>query len=296
MISRRLCIVFLAGSAAVSSAAPLVSPDLLVLKDGRTVRGLIIKNTARDVVLQETFGEVTYPKSEIVRIRDEADQGMEFTDTARVGRIPPWRVIANDLRTHDEIRELIQIPAVMVDTGEFRHVPYKSFRVNGNVELNVYGDPSNPAAIELGIYGPQRSNKELQRTLRGFLAGYLTTRQEVGALYSLDLRGGRADAGPVTLEITPPTAEDAFGAWWVALYNRKAIADSRLSAEEYERLTKPASEVLGARGRVKRSAWTDDEIAQSERMDSAEAGDRVALRGFYRDRNGEFRLIEVSGN
>lgn len=293
MISRRLCLGALAASSALlmASNGSFLAPDSLVLKDGRTVQGLILKNTAAAVVLQEAFGETTYPKSEIVRIRDEADAGVEFTEAGRKGKIPPWRVIANDLRTHDDIRELIQIPSVMVDVGEFRHVPYKSFRVNGFIELNIYGDPENPAGFELGIFGRQRSNRDLQRTLRGFLAGYLTTRQEVGALYSLDLRGGRAEAGPLTLEITPPSAEDAFGAWWVAVYNRKAIADARLSPAEYARLTAPASDVLDRRGGLKRSAWSREEIALSRRLSKSDADDRVVMRGFYRDRNGEFRLI-----
>ena len=75
----------------------------------------------------------------------------------------------------------------MIDVADFRNVPYKSFRVNEDVELNIYGDPENPAGVELGIYGPQSADKKLRKLLRGYLAGFLTTREEIAALYSLGL-------------------------------------------------------------------------------------------------------------
>ena len=82
-----------------------------------------------------------------------------YTEMNRKGKLPSWRVIANDLRTHDTIKSLVEIPATVIDNGEFKNVPYKSFRVNNDVELNIYGDPENPAGIELGIYGPKSGER-----------------------------------------------------------------------------------------------------------------------------------------
>lgn len=204
------------------------APDSIVLKGGRTVKGLIIKNSVDSVLIQEEFGETTIPKSEIVRIRDEADIGILFTDIHRKGDLPSWRVIANDLRMHDNIKSVVEIPATAITVGEFRNVPYKSFRVNRDIELNIYGDPNDPAGLELGIYGGRADDPKTQHILRAYLAGFLTTRAELAALYSLDFKGGIKTAGDMTLEITPKNAPDAYGAWWISLYNVKDLAAAKL--------------------------------------------------------------------
>lgn len=268
------------------------APDSIVLKGGRTVRGLIIKNSVDSVLLQEEFGEQTYPKSEIVRIRDEADIGILFTDIHRKGDLPSWRVIANDLRTHDEIRSLIEIPATTITAGEFRNVPYKSFRANQDLELNIYGDPNDPAGIELGIYGSRKGDVKIQKVLRAYFAGFLTSREEVAALYGLNLKGGKAAAGDIVFEVTPPTDEDAFGAWWISLYNKKDLDAARLSDAEYARLTKPADEVIDRRGRVIAAGWTKKDLQELTSAKGVDEQDRVLLRGFYRDANGDFRLLK----
>lgn len=264
-------------------------PDTLILKGGREVHGLILKNTAKDVLIQERYGEFTYPKSEIVRILDEPDVGIEYADAFRKGELPSWRVIVNDLRTNDAVKSFMEIPAVRVETGEFRNVPYKSFRINGFIELNIYGDPEKPAGIELGIYGLRQGVGELRRTLRSYLAGFLTSREEVAALYDIDFRGGSRQVGDLTFEITPHTADDAFGAWWVGMHNRRMIEDVRLDEQEYAAITKPVSEVLNRRGMVKSTDWDAEDIDLAGRADSG--GDDIIFRGFYRDSQGRFRVV-----
>ncbi len=270
------------------------APDSIVLKDGRTVKGLIIRNSVDSVLIQEEFGETTIPKSEIVRIRDEADIGILFTDIHRKGDLPSWRVIANDLRMHDNIKSVVEIPATAITVGEFRNVPYKSFRVNRDIELNIYGDPNDPAGLELGIYGGRSNDPKAQHILRAYLAGFLTTRAELAALYSLDLKGGIKTAGDLTLEITPKNAPDAYGAWWISLYNAKDLAAAKLSDVEYAALTKPADEVIDRRGRVIANGWTAKDLAKSERLDDLGEKAPVLLRGFYRDANGDFRILSGS--
>lgn len=265
------------------------APDTIVLKDGRTVRGLIIKNSVDSVLLQEEFGEKVYPKSEILRIRDEADIDILFTDVHRRGDLPSWRVIANDLRTHDEIKSFVEIPATTITAGEFKNVPYKSFRVNKDIEMNIYGDPNDPCGVELGIYGSRKSSAKLRSMLRSYLAGFLTTRAEIAALYGLDLKGSKADAGDITFEATPPEAEDAFGAWWISLYNKKDLDALRLSDAEYAALTKPAHQVIDKRGRLLAHGWSHEELGLSTRID--DEGAPVLLKGFFRDKKGDFRLL-----
>ncbi|MDD5199332.1 MAG: hypothetical protein PHC88_05965 [Terrimicrobiaceae bacterium] len=267
------------------------APDSLVLKDGRTVRGLILKNTRDAVLLQEAMGETSYPKTEIVRIRDEADTGMMFTGVNRKGDLPAWRVIANDLRTHDSIKSLVEIPATAIDVGDFKNVPYLSFRANRDVELDIYGDPENPAGFEIGIYGSKSGNSRLRHDIRAFLAGFLASREEVAALYSLGLEKGIKTVGDLTIEVTPSNAPDAYGAWWISLYNRKTLAKVRLSDAAYAKLTRPMQEVVDKHGRVIANGWTHKEMEMSEKIHDVGASAKVLLRGFYRDKNGDFRLI-----
>ncbi|MBE2204854.1 MAG: hypothetical protein IAE94_11005 [Chthoniobacterales bacterium] len=270
------------------------APDSLVLKDGRTVKGLIIRNSADSVLLQQEFGETTFPKSEIVRIRDEADIDILFTDIHRKGDLPSWRVIANDLRMHDTIKSVVEIPATAITEGEFRNVPYKSFRVNRDVELNIYGDPNDPAGLEMGIYGSHANDPRLQHMLRAYLAGFLTTRAELAALYALDFKGGVKTAGDVTLEITPKDAPDAYGGWWISLYNRKDLADVKLSDAQYAALTKPVDEVIDRHGRVIAEGWTKADLAKSRRLGDSDEKASVFHRGFYRNARGDFRILDGS--
>lgn len=267
------------------------APDSLVLSNGTVVRGLIIKNTSDSVLLQQKLREINYPKKDIVRINDNIDSNAIFTEMNRKGKLPSWRVIANDLRTHDAIKSLVEIPATVIDNGEFKNVPYKSFRVNNDVELNIYGDPENPAGIELGIYGPKSGNVRLRKVLRGYLAGFLTTRGEIKALYSLNLDKGTAEANDLTLEITPKDAPDAYGAWWVSLYNRKDLQSVRLSDGEYARLVRPVNEVINKDGRVISGGWTRKDAQLSRKVHDLGESAKVILRGFYRDDSGVFRLI-----
>lgn len=266
-------------------------PDSIVLKDGRTVHGLIIKNSVDSILMQEEFGERTYPKSEIVRVLDEPDTATYFTELISKGRLPSWRVIANDLRTHDQIKSVVEIPATTVSVGKFRNVPYLSFLVNRDTELNIYGDPNHPAGVELGIYGSRKSNVKLQKTLRAYFAGFLGSREEVAALYKIGLKEGKATAGTLVFEISPPTAADSEGAWWVALYNPKALDAVRLPDARYAALTKPPNEVVGRGGRIISTGWTDQDLSHTAHRVKVDGKDPVLVRGFYRDSNGDFRAL-----
>ena len=267
------------------------APDSLVLKSGNVVHGLIIRNSRDSVLIQQRNKELEFPKNRIVRINDNADTGAVHTELNRKGKLPSWRAIANDLRTNDAVKSLVEIPATVIDVGDFINVPYKSFRVNNDVELNIYGDPENPVGVELGIYGPRSADKRLRKNLRGYLAGFLTTREEIAALYSLGLNKGITQAGNLTLEITPKNAPDAYGAWWVSLYNKNDLNSVRLSSAEYARLVRPVHEVLDKRGRVISGGWSEKEARRSKKINKLGDEAKVLLRGFYRDREGVFRLI-----
>jgi len=270
-------------------------PDTLILKDGTSIRGTIVRNAAKEVVVQEEFGETTVPKSEIVRIIDLRNAGMEFTAANRPGDLPPWRIIVNDLRLNDAVRSLEQIPATAIDNGLFKNVPYMSFRVNELMELNIYGDPEDPAAVEFGIYGRRSGDDRLRRTLRSFLAGFLSSRESIAALYALPFSGGSSTGRDWGVSIIPKSAPDSYGGWWINLYNPRRLEAARLGDAEYAALTRPFGEIVGKGGHVRRGTWADEDIHNSVRLRRSVEEPPVFLRGFYRDAQGNFRPVTSGG-
>lgn len=289
----------------VHAGVESLDPDSLLLKDGSTLRGLIIKNSPRDVTIQTSDGEKTISKTEIVRIRDEADTAAVFTGVRRKGELPSWRAIANDLRSHDNIREVVQIPAARIDNGRFARIPYLSFRVNRTMELNIFGNPESPVALEFGLFGGRKFEKSSRAVLRSYLAGFLATGDELSALYSIDMKGGTAAANGMRFEIIPPDAPDAFGTWWLMAWRPALLDKARIQEEEYTRRTVSPELVRDRSGRhpekslggrifseAKRIGEIDDFLlANALLLQETGSAATDSVMGFFRDKEGNFRLI-----
>lgn len=267
-------------------------PDSILLKDGSTQRGVIVKSTASSVFLQQRYGISEFSKSRIVRIFDGVDVGMEFTESGKKGDLPSWRVMVNDIRNNDAVKSLAPIPPTLIDNGYLKNVPYLSFRINDYIEMNVYGNPDEPAAIEFGVYGRLSSSDKLRRTLRSFLAGFLTSRKEVGAIYSIPFSGGEKSAGNFRIRITPSSAPDAYGAWWICLYNPKTLKAARVGDAEYVKATLPPKEVMDSSGKVKEAFLGGENLLPSLR--ARLKGGNSALQHFLefsRDPSGHIRIL-----
>jgi len=259
------------------------------------VHGLVLRNSADAVLIQTGKSELEVPKSLIRRIHDASDDGVAFDRVTKSGRLPQWRAIVHDFRNHDAIRNFVMIPATAVDKGIFRNIPYLSFRFNEHGELNVLGDPEDPVGLEFGLYGKRSFSVRKKRVIREFLAGHLHSREEIAALYSIDLNGGTARAGNLVFRITPPDAPDAYGGWWVSIHDAKRLEGVRLSDEEYAKVTRPFDEVNRKDGslRAKNAADNQDWLARTMRDLTGEV---PKLRGFYRDKDGVFRVVGFDGS
>jgi len=265
-------------------------PDRLEMNDGSTMRGLILKNTAQSVLFQTRTNEVLVPKDQIRRIHDEIDSEIVFEEIAGQGRLPSWRAMVTDLRNHDDIRSLQQIPATTIDSGLLKNIPYLSFRINEQSEFNVYGDPHDPVAIEFGMYGRQRRSSKYQQIIREFLAGHLHSREEIAALYSLDLRGDEERAGRLAFKIIPPEQADAYGGWWIIVYDPRRIDQARVSNARYAAVTRPFDEINNRDGSLRVRNQQEQQNWLAAMMEDF-TGRVPQIRGFYRDQDGVFRLI-----
>lgn len=133
---------------------------------------------------------------------------------------------------------LHSIPATVVEVGVFANVPYQSFS-NGTVEVNAYGDPGDLVGLEAGT---QTQDPALQQCLIQFVAAQTLSasdRQRVERFTSapaLDVQPG------LNVEVTPPTAPDAFNAWWVSLERSEAIAEAKAPPEQIQEISQPAAQ------------------------------------------------------
>jgi len=265
-------------------------PDSIELADGTTLNGLIVRNSADSVIFQTESSEIDIPKSRIRRIHDEMEAEAVFPQLMAPGHLPSWRAMVFDLRNHDAINKLQQIPSATIKEGYLRNIPYLSFRVNDQSAFNVYGNPNDPVAIEFGMYGKQRKQGKYHRIAREFLAGHLQTREQISALYSLSFAGDDKRAGPLALRITPPQMAGNHGGWWISLYTPARLESARVSDDKYGRVTLPFEQINFRDGRINEENLrkNEDWLAAMVRQTT---GTVPKVRGFYRDEDGVFRLI-----
>jgi hypothetical protein len=289
-----VCIFLLAplssGRSEMNLDATRLMPDTIFMSDGKVLHGLIVRNDAQKVTLQQKMGEVDIPKNCIRRIDDEGNTGVYFADIVDSGTLPPWRMIVQDLRTDDSIKSFRQIPATTIDNGYLKNIPYLSFKINERVELNVYGDPNHPVCIEFGIYERGKKITKFKKIVRAYLAGILTNRKEVAAIYSLDEKGGQIRAGHFVFRVTPPDAPDAYGGWWLSIYDPVRLEKARIPEAEYRKMTLPFDDVNNRSGRLRLDRlMTNDQFLAATRMNWSSA--IPDLRGFYRNRLGDLELL-----
>jgi hypothetical protein len=141
-------------------------------------------------------------------------------------RLPTMDAVVQSARTQPWGHDLKQIPATVVDVGDLTNVPYMSF-AGKDVELNVYGDPAKPAGMEIGT---KSDSVELRTQIKGFIALLLKT-EDAGKLGTLE-EGKKEETDGLALEITLPTAADAYGAWWVTASHPVGLKNAQASVGE----------------------------------------------------------------
>lgn len=137
---------------------------------------------------------------------------------------------------------LKQIPSTVIDKGVLKNVPYTSYRA-GEYELNIYGDPDAPACFEIGVNGALVANADARRHCYEVVNAILNDSAAEAFLKSLKPEGDKKVRGGITYEITPPTAEDAYGGWWISLYSEALLDKSRASDAEMAKITTSRKDV-----------------------------------------------------
>jgi len=287
---RLMFVLVLFAGVALAAKAPLPTPDELEMKDGRNLRGLILKNTADSVLFQTAAGEQLIPKESILRIREEADRDVYLSQVTGNGKLPSWNAIIHDFRDHDAVWRLQIIPSAAITSGDFRNIPYLAFNVNKYGRLNVLGNPSDPVGVQFAIFGKKGRSSKYHQIVREFLAGHLNNRREIAALYSLSPHGDRKIAGDLAFQVTPPSSPDAHGAWALTIYDPARLERARVDDRRYAAMTRPFDQINRADGTMRSGSGERlDQWLVSAIMDMPSQVPKI--RGFQRDEGGVFQIL-----
>jgi hypothetical protein len=259
---------------AVLGAAFSVGADEIRLQNGGLLEGVIVSEKDDAVVIRLKSLLVTLDRGDIASVRKDPRKA-EAASRARLAR---WDRCAEVLAPREWDGKTQQVPALVVEVGPLRNVPYMSFRA-GNYEFNIYGDPEKPAGLELGIYGPLLKSNEAKKKCVEALSALLGNPKDVEALSGLGLAPGRKEIEGLVIEVTPETAEDAFGGWWVTAYDTQAIEQARATQEELDRITATREEME----RQAEAARAEEKALKAEERAAAEKAKADARRKAQED-------------
>jgi len=265
-------------------------PDEVTMNDGTELHGLILQNTPDVVVIQTDTGEARIPKEYIRRIDDAPNGEAVFADIVPRDELPSWRSVVHDLRTNDSVRRFEQIPPTAIDKGLLRNIPYLSFRANNKWEFNVYGNPDKPVAIEFGLFGAERPGDKQRQLFREFIAGHLQDKNQIRALYSLSPQKRNARGGKLAFRLIRPGDPDSYGGTWIVVYRPDLLPGARLADKAYAALTRPFEAVNNPDGSL-RADKIEENVNWLDRAMKALTGQTPQVRGFYRDKDGVFRVL-----
>ncbi len=262
------------------------------MKNGEKVQGTLLQDGDGKSLVQVKYGTLTVTKGDVLSVENTGD-----VDPAHpgAGRLSKWDHALQVVAARSWAVRMTQIPATVVDKGIMKNVPYISHRAGAH-EFNIYGDPEQPAALELGIYERQPSVADRKECIETMMA-LLTKQRDRQALEQMNLEKETKDVEGLTIEVTPPTADDAYGAWWISIYDRKSLGEQQAKDDELAKITmsheqvkgqgtaQPISTSSGARSGL--FAWKDHDLKNARPVPSTIVEPRVYVRGVYR-KNGVY--------
>lgn len=290
----------------LTTTTRLAVADHLVLTSGRTFEGQVLQENDSTLTFRLDHGVITIPKENIGSIdrtppkplvKPAAPNGQS---APVVKRMPSWKAVTSALARQRWASNLSEIPATVIDKGQMRFVPYSSYRCGEDYEVNIYGDPDAPAGIEIGVYRKLLRDDNAKANCISFIAEVLTDPADGAIVKTLNRRKDIATHAGLTIEVTPETDEDAYGGWWISVYDEKALDAARATPKEIDQISvaKVDPQPASARQAVpsQKSSTSAPTIASDTLTDWAPTdmgnarpstaasygGGRVYVRGYYR--------------
>lgn len=214
--------------------------DTVFLNNGQVLKGKVISQDETQLVILFDYGTLVVPASKIKSVQRQAviAKAKDSPPQPTNHSLPAWRDIIQKLPKTSWAQRYQQIPATVIEVGTLKDVPYISFRVNGDYELNIYGDPDGPAAVEMGVYRQLVNDDGAKNNCMNFIAGLFQDSElrQVFDQLSRDMADKKVN-GTLTFETTPSTAEDSYGGWWITVYNETELTQSRATKKELEAIS-----------------------------------------------------------
>ncbi len=260
----------------------------MTMKNGQKLEGTLLKDENGQSVVQVKYGSVTVTTGEVASV--------ETTGTAPVpptgaGRLARWDHCLHVLSEQTWSHSLVQVPATVIDLGNFKNVPYFSHR-SGDFELNVYGDPEHPACLEIGLHNGVANPAERRACLET-ITELLNNAGDRQTLHDLNLEKGRVVKAGMVFEVTSPRDPDSYGGWWISVYDEQLLDRQRATVAELASITMPRHPVpapitptaVGVHSKPTSPSlfhWKDQDLKKARpQANPADAG-RIYKRGVYR--------------
>lgn len=276
-------LVGVAGCSSVNSLGDLVGNTKvsLKLKNGEKIEGTVLQSGEGSSTVAIKYGTVSVSTGDVQSV-DSSSPAPEMSPGK--GRFAKWdRCLQLLVASRPKGSEVAPVAATVIDKGEFRNVPYQSHR-SGDLEFNVYGDPDDPACLEIGIYQKTPSIDARKECLRTMLS-MLNDPMDRNTLKSESLDEGKVERAGLTFEVTPSTAEDAYGGWWISIYDMKVVDQQRATDQELPHITVDRKEAVAGKQDKKQSdvmRWKDKEVKAARPEVPGQEQGRIYLRGVHR--------------
>jgi len=208
----------------------VAKPDVLVLRNGQVLNGKVLQQDPKGVLFQLEYGTFNYPKASFKQVQIDAAANAGNSESTL---FPNWGAIITEFAKQKWATSVRQTPATVIDTGILKHVPYISFQAaSGGYELNIYGDPDDPAGFELGVRSYLLDKAEAKSNCVAFVSLLLNDEAEGTIVRQLNWAKDSSSEDGVTFEITPPSDPDAYGGWWISIYSEAMLDAMRASDSE----------------------------------------------------------------
>ena len=218
---------------------PLLKADVVILESGGVLAGEVLQQDDDGILIQLESGTHRYPKSWVKEVRKEPTAAPHVSNNGQ--RIPDWAQIVTLLADAGWSQGLKQVPTTMIESGIWKNVPYISFQCrSGGYELNIFGDLSNPAAVQIGAMAYLKSSDEAKSNCLNFICSVLANADDRKMVRALNWtqKDTEKNAG-MTFETILPGEWALYGGWWVSVYSEGALAAARASDAELLMLAQP---------------------------------------------------------
>lgn len=257
---------------ALAIGAPRIFGDHIVLQRGTRYEGKILRENDKEVVIQVGRGSFTFPRSMIREVVVTSDS-LAPTPVS-LSALPAQEAILRHAQSSSWSLPFRQIPATVIDVGVLRHVPYSSYRMAGRYELNIYGDPADPAGMEVGIYQPPTHVGPEKQNCLALVSKLVPALAKIGRFNGLNFAGDSFTVGTFTIEVTPPNAPDAYGAWWVSVYDLTKLDAAGATPTELDALS--TSHAAVSTPRSAEPEWQPADLAEIRRSAATTSQDQTS--------------------